>query len=139
MLRFLANISPVAVLLLGAIPAGAVAWFSHGLKFEVFDRPAIIREATIRADDACTIRTMEAANRAESVERERQRAAGAKALTDFAQRNIAENLEREAQISQLEQEIADYETQLAETGRSCLLDSGAVDWLRGIVTPAASQ
>ncbi len=139
MLRFLASVSPIAVLLAGAIPAGAIGWFSHGLKFELLDRPAIVREATARADDACLIRTMEAANRAEAAERERQRAAGERALADFARRNIAENLEREAQISQLEQEIADYGTQLAESGRSCLLDSGTVDWLRGIVTPAAGR
>lgn len=68
MLKFLASISPIVVLLAGAVPAGAVGWFAHGVKFQLLDRPTIVHEATARADDAAAIRIMDAASRAEQAE-----------------------------------------------------------------------
>ena len=130
MLKFLASVSPIAVLLAGAIPAGAIGWFSHGVKFELLDRPAIAQEATARADDAAAIRIMDAANRAEAAERIHQQAANAEALRLY--REALANSQREAAetANQLEQEIADYEAKLAVEGRSCRLTDGDIEWLR---------
>lgn len=137
MLRLLASISPIAVLLAGAIPAGAVGWFAHGLKFEVMDRPAIIREATATADAACAIRTMEAASAAEATERTRQRQANADALRIYQEAFDASQRAAVAAQSKFELEVQSYERQLAAEGRSCLLTDTDIDWLhqRGATSP----
>ena len=80
MLKLLASISPIAVLLIGALPSLAIGWGAREAKFAWLDRPAIIREATATADAACAIRTMDAANRAEQAERARQSRVNAEAL-----------------------------------------------------------
>lgn len=119
MLRFLASISPMAVLLIGAIPAFTAGWFGHGVKFAWIDRPSIIREATATADAACAIRTMDAANRAEQAERARQSRASAEALRIYREALDASQRAAQAAEAQFETEVQAYEHQLALEGRSC--------------------
>lgn len=139
MIKWLMSISPIAVLLAGAIPAGAVGWFAHGVKFNLLDRPAIIHEATARADDAAAIRVMDAANRAEQAERTRQQAASAEALRIYREAlNNSQQAAAEA-TTKLEQEIADHETQLALEGRSCRITGDDLLWLRGNGQPTGAK
>lgn len=137
MLRFLASISPVAVLLIGALPSLAIGWGAREAKFAWLDRPAIIREATATADAACAIRTMDAANRAEQAERARQSRANAEALRIYDEALKASQRAALAAESQFEQEIQAYEHQLDAEGRSCLLTQPDIDWLheRGAARP----
>jgi hypothetical protein len=134
MLRLLAGLSPVLVIVLGAIPAGAAGWFARDALFEWFDRPAIVRAATASAtqaaNDACTIRTMDAANRAEAAERARQRLVGEKALAGYEHAlELEERLRKESQ-GQFDEEIKDYEQQLSEAGRRCDWSERDLEWLR---------
>ena len=131
MLRLLASFSPILVLLLGAIPAalgmGGLAW----LKFELVDRPAIVRETLATAEAKCTIRTQLAADAAEKAERERQQAVSADAL-DVYRRALAQSETRAADAAQqLEQEIADYEDKLLSQGRLCAISEPDLDFLYG--------
>jgi hypothetical protein len=137
MLRFLASISPVAVLLIGALPSLAIGWGAREAKFAWLDRPAIIREATATADAACAIRAMDAANRAEQAERARQSRANAEALRIYDEALKASQRAAQAAESQFEQEIQAYEHQLDAEGRSCLLTQPDIDWLheRGTARP----
>jgi hypothetical protein len=137
MLRFLASISPVALLLIGAVPAATAGWLAHGVKFDWFDRPAIIREATATADAACAIRTMDAANRAERAERVRQSRANAEALRIYEEALDASQRAAWAAETQFELEIESYEHQLAAEGRSCQLTGADIDWLHERGTPGA--
>ena len=131
MLRLLANISPVAVLLLGAVPAATVGWFAHGVKFALVDSPAIVREATSRAEDACAIRVQAAADRAEDAERARQKAAGQEALRVYREALARSELAIELQSRQMSEEIAHYEAQLEAQGRSCPLSREDLDFVFG--------
>ncbi len=130
MLALLARFGPMLIpVLLGALPAFAAGWFAHGVKFDWIDRPAIIHEATARADDACTIRTQDAANRAEQAARARQQAASAEARRIYdAALAASEQLAQSAQTA-LDEEIADRETLLANEGRSCSLTDDDLRWL----------
>lgn len=130
MLALLARFGPMLVpVLLGALPAFAAGWFAHGVKFDWVDRPAIIHEATVTADDKAAIRIMDAANRAEQAERNRQRAANAEAkrIYDEALKN-SDALAQAAQTA-LDQEIADREKILASEGRTCSFTDDDLRWL----------
>lgn len=130
MLRVLASISPIIVLLIGALPSGLAAWFAHGVKFDLFDRPAIVSEATNRANDAATIRIMDAANRAEQATRTKIEQANADAFALYRVALELSNRTAAAAEQQLETEIARYEAELALEGRSCPLDQRTLDWLQ---------
>jgi hypothetical protein len=130
MIVALMRMAPVLLpVLAGAIPAFAGGWFAHGLKFDLIDRPAIIREATVRADDACTIRTQAAANRAEQIERARQLAANAEARRIYEAALTNSELLAEAAQTALDKEIADREAILASEGRSCSFTDDDLRWL----------
>jgi hypothetical protein len=131
MLKLLANLSPIFVLLIGAIPAAGIGWFARDLTFNVFERPTIIREATKRADDACTIRVMAAAEAAEEAAQARIAQAGADALAAY--QKAAETRERlRAEINaRLENEISNLERTLDAQGRSCLLNNDDVGVFTG--------
>lgn len=77
-----------------AIIAGPIGWFSRGLTFDHIERPAIVQAATDKANDAATIRILDAARRAEDAERERQQKAGVEALRIY--REALANSERAA-------------------------------------------
>ncbi|KQN74791.1 hypothetical protein [Devosia sp. Leaf64] len=133
-----ARLSLMAAAVSAAIIAGPVGWFSRGLIFDHIERPAILQAATDKANDAATIRIMDAAKRAEDAERERQRMAGADTLRIY--REALANSERAAMEAQtrLDQEIADYEAELATEGRSCVLTDTDIDWLHGRVSASAN-
>lgn len=138
MLRFLASISPVAVLLIGAVPAFTAGWFGHGVKFDWIDRPLIIREATATADAACAIRTMDAANRAEQAERARQSRASAEALRIYREALDASQRAAQAAEAQFETEVQAYEHQLALEGRSCPLSPVDIERVQQFGTSGAN-
>jgi parvulin-like peptidyl-prolyl isomerase len=131
MLRLLANLSPVIVLLLGAVPAATAGWFAHGAKFALVDAPAIAREAAQRADDACAIRVQAAADRAEDAERNRQKAAGAEALRIYQEALARSELAIELQSRQMSDDIARYEAQLEAQGRTCPLSRDDLNFVFG--------
>lgn len=124
--RFGPALLPAAI---AAIPAFAGGWFAHGVKFDWIDRPAIIREATAQANNACTIRTLDAANRAEQAERQRQRQINADVVRVYEQALRASEAENAAIDQQRTQEIADYEKELAEAGRNCPIGDRDLEWL----------
>jgi hypothetical protein len=111
--------------------AGSAGWFGRGLIFDHIERPQIEQAATDKANDAATIRVMDAAKRAEAAERERQQRAGAEALRIY--REALTNSQRAAEEAQtrLEEEIASYETRLATEGRTCVFTDADIDWLYG--------
>jgi hypothetical protein len=129
MLKLLSSVSPVIVLLIGALPSIAIGWGAREAKFTWFDRPAIFREATATADAACAIRTMDAANRAEQAERARQSRANADALRLYEEALNASQRAALAAQSQFEHEVQAYEHQLAAEGRSCPLSPADIDRL----------
>lgn len=131
MLKLLSSVSPIAVLLIGALPSLAVGWGAREAKFAWLDRPAIIREATATADAACAIRTMDAANRAEQAERARQTAANAEARRMYDEALDASQRAALAAETQLQKEIADHEAELVAEGRSCLLRDADIERLYG--------
>lgn len=115
----------------GAVAGGAAGWFGRDLVAKNIEIPLIVKTTTERERDACTIRTMDAAGRAEAAERERQRqireALAADADRLWAQRDAEQSLRND----QLEQEIADHEAETLAAGRSCPLDDATARWLRG--------
>lgn len=119
----------VAAIAVG-LAAGSAGWFGRGVVFDHFERPAIIQSATDKANDAATIRIMDAANRAEAAERDRQQRANAEALRIY--REALANSQRAAMEaeSRMQQEIAAYETELAAEGRSCPVTQRDLDWVR---------
>ena len=128
----------VVTALAAAVISGPVGWFGRGLVFDHIERPALIQAATDKANDAATIRIMDAAKRAEDAERNRQKQASAEALRNY--REALANSERVALEAQtrLNQEIAAYEAELATEGRSSVLTDTDNDWLYGRVSASAN-
>lgn len=125
-----AGLSLVAAALVSAAVAGTAGWVGRGLIFDHFERPAIVEAATDKANDAATIRMMDAANRAEAAERAKQQRISAEAMRIY--REALTNSERAALEAQtrMEQEIAAYEHELALEGRSCPVTQRDLDWVR---------
>lgn len=130
-LAFLARLSPTAVVVLGLLGGSAVTGGAGYLYTTFIHDPQLVRETKRAADDACTIRTMDAANRAEAAERARQQAA-AQAAEDAYQAAIeARQKLVEATQDALAQQEADYQQQIDAQGRQCTLDDGDLKFLRG--------
>lgn len=134
MLGLLARFAPTTAfaigLALGALPAGAAGWMARGVMFDWLERPAIIREATNAANDAATIRVMDAANRAEQATRAKIERANADAFALYRAALELSNRNAAAAEQQLETEIGRYEAELALEGRSCPLDQRTLEWLQ---------
>lgn len=130
MLKFLASVSPIAVLLIGALPSLAIGWGAREAKFAWLDRPAIIREATATADGACAIRTMDAANRAEGATRALLQSQYDEAFRIFREAIAGSQKAAAHAQSRLQEEIAAYGTELAAEGRSCPVTQRDLDWVR---------
>lgn len=130
-LTLVRTLGPVAALLIGLAGGGTLIGGLGALWNVAIDNPQVAREAAARAEDACTIRTMDAANRAREAEQGRQQSVVADALAAYRAALSA----REAQASQIQDQmeasIADYEARLSAEGRSCPLDDADLDWLRG--------
>lgn len=115
----------------GFAAAGALAGVGGWAYDAWVDDPAVEREATAKADAACAIRTMDAANRAESATR-----ALLQSQYDEAFRMFREAIDSSQQAAadaqtRLQEEIVAYETELATEGRSCPVTQRDLDWVRG--------
>lgn len=131
--------SPSAAVIGAAIIAALVSapsgWLARGAVFDHIERPQIEQAATQKANDAATIRIMDAAKRAEAAERERQQRVGAEAARIY--REALTNSQRAADEARtrLEQENADYAAELASQGRSSVLTDADIGWLYGLGPP----
>lgn len=130
-LAFLGRLAPQAVLLIGLAGGGTIIGGLGWAYNVLIDNPQVAREATARANDACTIRTMDAANKARDAERARQQAIMADALRAYQQAVEARQQQLDATQDQMAQQEADYEQQLEGQGRYCTLDDGDLKFLRG--------
>lgn len=130
MLALIRTLGPVVAMIIGVVGGGAVIGGLGTLYNIYIDNPQVERLATARANDACTIRTMAAANEARIETEARVRAATDAALKAY-QAAVDEKQALQEQIQdQLAQENADYEKQLEAENRSCPLSSGDLDFLR---------
>jgi biopolymer transport protein ExbB/TolQ len=139
MIRWLMSISPIAVMLAGALPALAVGWAVRDAKFQWFDRPSIIREATATADAACALRVTDAARRAEQAERARQQRVSAEALRIYREALSESQQQAEKAAQTLETEIADYEHQLAAQDRLCAITGSDLDFVYGRIPESSDR
>ena len=136
---FFLGLSPGLLAGVFGIGGASLAVAGFMLWNELIDNPYIRNFERARAEDACTIRTMEAANIAEAAERQRQQRASNAAIEAYrlalADREKASALAEE----KFEQESADYEAELNATGRACILDLSDIDRLRGKQNVPASR
>lgn len=119
-------LGPVAAMIVGIIGGtsltGAAAW-----AWNLFvDNPAVER----RAADSCTIRVMDAANRGEQAERQRQAAVREATISAYETALATEEAARRMVEAQRNIERADYERKLREAGRSDVITDDDFDWLR---------
>lgn len=114
----------------GLITGAPLGWIGRDLVFNTIEKPLLTRTIEWRERDACTIRTMDAANRAEAAEREKQRVAREAALEAEERQSALRDAERVREIDQLNQEIEANEQRLRAEGRSCPLDPATRLWLR---------
>lgn len=130
MLSLLRSLGPVAAMLLGLAGgtgmAGAAAWAFN----EWIDNPHVRELAAQKERDACIVRTMDAANRAEQAERARQRAVIADAITAYEAAIDASDVARRAIEAARDQERADYEQKLRDAGLSDVVTGDDFEWLR---------
>jgi hypothetical protein len=122
----LATIRLVLLLVAAVAATGGAGWAWNVL----FDNPVVEKAATRRAEDACALRTVDAANRAEAAERRRQDSINAEAIAVWRAAADAQAQRRRAAEVTLDREIADYELKLRETGRSCVVTDDDFGWLR---------
>ncbi|KFL31748.1 hypothetical protein JP75_06720 [Devosia riboflavina] len=131
--------APMAAIIGSAVLAALVAapsgWFARGVVFDRIERPQIEQAATQKANDAATIRVMDAAKRAQDAERERQQRVGAEAARIYREALTNSRRAAEEERSRLEQENADYAAQLALEGRSCVFTGPDLEWLHGLGPP----
>lgn len=119
-------------LILAALSAAVIAaptsWYARGVVFDHFERPAIEQ----RANDAATIRIMDAANRAEQATRSKVEQANADAFELYRKALDQSNSKTAAAEQRLETEIARYEAECNPddpTSSCCVLDQPTLDWL----------
>lgn len=122
MLRLIMGLGPVAALLIGIVGSGAVMGAGFWAWNTFIDNPQVAAVAFAKAESACTIRVMAAAERAEEAAERRIQQAGDEALAAY--RKAAETRERlRVEINtRLEEEIRGYERTLDALGRSCLVN-----------------
>lgn len=130
MLPLIRTLGPVAALLIGLAGGtgivGAGAWAFN----ELFDNPHVRELAIQKERDACVIRTMDAANRAENQERARQRVVLNDAINAYEAAIDAGEAARRATEAARDQERADYEQKLRDAGLSDVVTDSDFKWLR---------
>lgn len=138
MLRALGAISPVLVVLAGALPAGAAVWLGASAKFALWDAPQIRMEAAAAAEAGCAARITLAAGLAEQEERARQKQISNDALAAY--RTALANSERAAALAleRLDKETSSYEAQLVEQGRFCSITQPDIDFMFGRLPPGGT-
>lgn len=125
-------IPPVALLgVLGGLVAGAPAgWLGRQLVFDMIERPALVRSIEQRERDACTIRTMDAAKRAEDAEAARWRKIRDDAIAAEEAQAVARDATHQSEIDGLNMRIKDYEQKRRAAGNACTIDDDGERWLR---------
>lgn len=131
MLKFLLSLSPSVLGIVAGLGGASITMAGFSLWNAWIDNPTVERIATNRANDAATIRIQAAADAAEKLTEERIRKAGQQALADYQRITTERDKLRAEQNAELEQRIKDYEAQLVEQKRACLLDDLDIDWLSG--------
>jgi hypothetical protein len=130
MLASLRTAAGIAVLILGLFAGGTLSGAGFWLWNQFVENPRIIAVERAAQEAICTLKTQDAARQAERIERDRQQAASALALSNYQSQYEARERLRQSVIEQLEQEISDYEHKLSASGRSCPLTADDVEWLR---------
>lgn len=138
MIRALLSLSPAVLGIVAAMLGSGLSLGAAKLWNDLWENPAIVRDATSRAEDACTIRTQDAAARAEAAERLKQQRANAEALRIYREALTASQRAVEEADTRISQEIAAYENQIALEGRTCRLTQRDLDWLHGNEPPGAN-
>lgn len=126
LLRIFLSLSPALVAgvsLLGGAGAALAGFMVWNM---LVDNPQI----WARADDACTIKTQDAADRAETAERARQKTISDAAIDAYNAATAAQERGRRQTEEQLETERARYELVLSGENRRCGLLPADIDWLR---------
>lgn len=111
----------------GALTAGGAAWAIRGHLFDTFERPAIIK-ATQTADAVAYEAAADAAQKA--FEAKLFKIAD-DASVDALQRQAADDAWQQQQVTELQQEIADYEKSLGPSGHVGLTQHD-LDFLSGL-------
>lgn len=101
----------------------AVAAWAH------FDKASAVRRAVDDAVERLVHSAEKEALAAKLEEERRLRAAGELAIAGYTRALAEADARDRAEDEKREQEIADYERRLAETGRSCGLDDADREWL----------
>lgn len=130
MLALIRALGPVAALLIGMVGGGGIIT-AVGVAYNTYiDNPHVIALASQKERDACAIRTMDAANRAETAERERQRRVNSDVLTIFRRAAELEEEMRRIAEDELDKEIIRHEAELSDARRICTITDGDFEWLR---------
>ncbi len=130
MLTLIRTLGPVAAMLIGLVGGGGLIGAAGWAFNEWVDNPHVRELAVQKERDVCVIRTMDAANRAEAAERERQRVVLADAIAAYRAALDAGDAARRAAETARDQERADYEQKLRDAGLSDVLTDGDFEWLR---------
>lgn len=136
MLGLIRTLGPVAAMLVGLAGGtglvGAAAWAFN----EWIDNPHVRELAAQKERDACIIRTMDAANRAEDAERDRQLAVIEDTINAYEAALDLGDVARRAAETARDQERADYEQKLRDAGLGDVLTDSDFEWLRRQRGPA---
>ncbi|MFK4060717.1 hypothetical protein [Brucella anthropi] len=109
------------------IGAGAAFGIVLMLSFNLLIHdPSIRREAR----QGYVLEAQKIALEAKLAERDRQIKAGQLVIESYQEQLRNARKAEQERIEQTEQEIADYEKKLAAAGRSCLLNSDDIEWMR---------
>lgn len=130
MLNLIRTLGPVAALLIGLAGGTGVAGIAAWAFNAWVDNPHVRELATQKERDACVIRTMVAADRAEAAERARQRAVLEDAINAYEAAIDAGNAARLEAEAARDQERADYEQKLRDAGLSDVVTDADFEWLR---------
>jgi hypothetical protein len=129
-LAFLLSMSPGLLAAVtgsgGALLGAGGVWALHAFVID----PNIRAFERARAADACTIKTLDAANRAEAAERARQDARNSAALKAYQDEVSAREARRVQELEAMEDDLAGYRKELADQGRTCPLDLSDVERVR---------
>lgn len=130
MLSLIRTLGPVAALLIGLAGGTGVVGVGAWAFNELIDNPHVRELAIQKERDACVIRTMDAANRAENRERARQHAVLNDAINAYEAAIDAGEAARRATEAARDQERADYEQKLRDAGLSDVVTDNDFKWLR---------
>ena len=130
MLALIRTLGPIAAMLIGLGGGGTLASAAAWAFNEWIDNPHVRELAVQKERDACVIRTMDAASRAEDAEQARQRAVLDDAIAAYEAALDMGNAARRAAETARDQERADYEQKLRDAGITDVVTDSDFEWLR---------